>query len=658
MIPNACPVNRTGVLFLLLVGVGKLKVMTRLFATPDLLWALAVLPALAGLALWSQQRRRKLVVHLGPPGVIAGQIERMSGSWRTFVGWALGLIFLIAGAAGPHWGLGPPPPTAPGRDVVVVVDVSRSMLAQDALPSRLGKARDALREFADAVQSRGGHRLGLVAFAGQAAVVCPLTHDYDHFRAKLAALLADPPPHAVRAIGTEAVSGTRIGTGLQRAVSLLALEPQFRGAQGILLVSDGDDPAEDEEWRAGLAAAREAGLPVDVAGIGDSANDSPIPTSTGHLTFRGAEVRTKLQEGPLREIAARTGGTYLAIRTGPPALDAYFRDRVAMAATREAISGTLPQPIGRQVLFFSIALTFIVGTMFLLSPWAAVRVVLRSMRRAFSRTRRPAAVFAAFVFISAAPPAEWLRRGNDELAAGHPAAALVEFGRAAEWTTDPGRVAFNEGVALYHLGRFREAEMDFRRSLADATGGRRTRAFYNLGCSLLGESQGRIAGPLRAAVASFEQGLAGIRSDDPLADPLRHNLELAKRMLDTVRTASPNQTEESPDDRQPGRPPLPRGGPDDGNPPVGHDQGAAQTGPDGQPLPKGKTDGNSGPQTTDNRPPGKGQLPPLPDEDALSPLSFEDARAHLQKAVERIAAERRAQLDRTAPAAATRFPEW
>jgi Ca-activated chloride channel homolog len=633
--------------------------MTRFFTTPGLLWALAVLPALAGLALWSHRRRRNLVARLGPPGVITGQVERKRGGWRIFAGWMLGLTFLVAGAAGPHWGLGPPPPTAPGRDIVVVLDLSRSMLAQDALPSRLGRAKDALREFADAVQVRGGHRLALVAFAGQAAVICPLTHDYDHFRAKLAALSADPPPTAVRATGPDAVSGTRIGAGLQRAVSLLAPDLQFRGAQGILLISDGDDPAGDEEWRSGLAAAREYGVPVDVAGIGDPNADSPIPTVTGHLTFQGREVTTRLQEQPLREIAAaRTGGVYLSARTGPPALDAYFRDRVATTQTREAVAGTLPQPIGRQMLFFGIALTFIAGTILPISPWATAHGFLRATRQAFSRVRRPAAVVTALSLVSATPPAEWLQRGNDELAAGRTEAALAEFGRAAEWTTDPGRVAFNEGVALYRLGQFREAELHFRRSLADATGGRRMRAFYNLGCSLLEESQGRMAGPLRAAVASFEQGLDGIRHGDPLAEALRHNLELAKRLLATARAATPNQPDESPDDSQSGQSPSPPGGPDDGNPAVGRDPGAAQTGADGSTLPKGKTDGSTRPQTTDNRPPGKGHLPPLPDEDALSPLSPEDARAHLQQAAERIAAERRAQLQRTAPTGAARFPEW
>ena len=124
--------------------------LSRFFTTPALLWSLATLPALGLLLLIARRRKRTLLARLGPPGVIAGQIERPPGRWRAAVGWTLGLGLLAAAIAGPHWGLGPPPPTAPGRDIVVVLDLSRSMLAQDALPSRLGRSKDGLVEFAGA----------------------------------------------------------------------------------------------------------------------------------------------------------------------------------------------------------------------------------------------------------------------------------------------------------------------------------------------------------------------------------------------------------------------------------------------------------------------------------------------------------------------------
>jgi Ca-activated chloride channel family protein len=625
-------------------------VLTRFFTTPALLGTLAILPVLVVLALWARRRRRTLIARIGPPGVIAGQVERPTGGWRIAFGWTLGLALLSVGAAGPHWGLGPPPPTAPGRDIVVVLDVSRSMLAQDALPSRLDKSKDSLREFADAVQARGGHRLALVAFAGQAAVICPLTNDYDHFRAKLAALSADPPPSAVRGGG---VSGTRIGAGLRRAVDLL--DPQLRAAEEIVLVSDGDDPVGDEEWRVGLAAAREAGVLVDTVGVGDPNADSPIPTDAGRLRYQGADVLTRLHEPPLREIAARTGGVFVTARTGPLDIAALFRERIASAPTREAAAGTLPQPIGRQALFFALALTFIMGTMLTASPWAAARGSWQMMKSLLNRIRRPATVVTAFALVSATPPADWLRRGNDELSRGQPAAALAEYARAAERTTDPGVVAFNEGVALFRLGRFREAEQHFRRSLADATGGRRVRALYNLGAALVQESQGRRAGPLKSAVASFEQALEIVRRDDPLADDVRHNLELAKRLLATARAANPNQPDEPPDSPEP-HPPAPSPGTGDEPGTTQVREPTPQPGQDGKAP--GKADGNKAPQLSDKSPPGKGHLPPLPDEDVLSPLTPEDAAAHLERATERIAAERRARLKRTAPGPSTKFREW
>ena len=630
--------------------------MARFFTDPNLLWTLAVVPLLAGLALWARRRRRDVVARLGPPGVIAGQVERRSGLWRIMLGWTLGLIALVAGAAGPHWGVGPPPPTAPGRDIVVVLDLSRSMLAQDVLPSRLGKAKEALREFADAVQMRGGHRLALVAFAGQAAVISPLTHDYDHFRAKLAALSADPPPAAVRA-GAGAVSGTRIGAGLQRAVNLLSAEPQFRGAQGILLVSDGDDPAGDEEWRAGVAAAREAGVPVDVVGIGGPNADSLIPTASGHLTFQGTVVRTRLQEPPLREIAARTDGLYLAARTGPPELDAYFRDHVASAPTREAVAGTLPQPVGRQAWFFGLALAFIVGAMIPLSPRAAARGFSRAEtdlqsyapRTSFHRANSRRAPLPPRTGSSAAtrscspadrrqPCANSIRRRN-----GRPIPAVSPLTKAWHFTV---------------LADSAKPRCIFAAASATPPAGGAVRALYNLGCSLLEESQGRMAGPLRGAVAGFEAALATVRPGDPLADDVRHNLELAKRLLAVIPAAGPNQSDEPPDGPSPGEPASPSRGPDDGNPALARDPGGTPANSDDRPLPKGKPGDGSSPQTTDKRPPGKGHLPPLPDEDALSPMTPEDAQAHLEKAAERIAAERRAQLRATTPAATSRFPEW
>src|SRR6187200_1823667 len=166
--------------------------MTGLFANPELLWVLTLVPLLALLGWHGRRRRRETLARLGTLTVI----PHGRPIWRR-PGWAVVLALLTVAAAGPRWGIGSPSPTLPGCGAMLVVDLSRSMLANDALPSRLERAKSALGDLVDAVQHRGGHRLGIVAFAGRAQIVCPLTHDYDHVRSKLAGLTADPLPAAL-----------------------------------------------------------------------------------------------------------------------------------------------------------------------------------------------------------------------------------------------------------------------------------------------------------------------------------------------------------------------------------------------------------------------------------------------------------------------------
>jgi Ca-activated chloride channel family protein len=238
------------------------------------------------------------------------------------------LALLAIGLAGPQWGQdwvqG-----AGGRDLVVVLDMSRSMLAET--PSRFERAKAALVDLSNEVQKRGGHRLGLVVFAGKAKLVCPLTHDYDHFREAVEALDATDLPDDLRPEGN--ASGTRIGAGLREAVE--AHDERFHGYQEILLISDGDDPAGDEEWRSGITAAREKGIPVHTVGVGDPDNGSPIPTGDGPLVHDDKVVLTRLHEKPLEEIARLTGGKYTAAHTKALPLGELFHTRIEPRPDRE-----------------------------------------------------------------------------------------------------------------------------------------------------------------------------------------------------------------------------------------------------------------------------------------------------------------------------------
>jgi Ca-activated chloride channel family protein len=327
------------------------------------LWALgllAVLPALALLAMRAWRRRRQALALLGTmPALHRGAGRRLGdrlvrNTWQT-----AGLVFLVLGVAGPQWGqeAGAPGEIATGRDLVVVLDLSRSMLAE--LPSRQERALQALRDLAASLKARGGHRVALVVFAAHASLVFPLTNDYDHFREALDQQDAGNLQLALRARnGETSRSGTRIGEALRFAVA--AHDRRFKGAGDILLISDGDDPVGDDEWAEGAAEARQRGIPVYTVGVGDPGRASPIPTAKGPLRHGGQVVLTQLEERPLQEIARRTGGIYFPAHTHVMPLGKRFREVIAARGTHaetEASEPTLPLYRQHYAWFFAVALT-------------------------------------------------------------------------------------------------------------------------------------------------------------------------------------------------------------------------------------------------------------------------------------------------------------
>src|SRR5204863_3814044 len=125
--------------------------------------------------------------------------------------------------------------------------------------------------------------------------------DYDHFRETVRGFDRD---HLDPDLWPEdnAPSGTRIGEALALAAEAHGPD-EYRGAQDILLVSDGDDPANDGEWRRGARAAKRRNIPVHVAGVGTPGRPSPIPIEDEFYFHDGDKVWTKLEEKPLQEIA-------------------------------------------------------------------------------------------------------------------------------------------------------------------------------------------------------------------------------------------------------------------------------------------------------------------------------------------------------------------
>jgi Ca-activated chloride channel family protein len=325
------------------------------FAHPWLLWFLAALPVLVVLGVWSGRRRRLALARLGDPAAVEMQMASRRG-WRLLRGlcWLLGMVGLGVGMAGPQWGRDWDQSAAPGRDVVAVLDCSRSMLAET--PSRIERARQALLDLADAVEQRGGHRVALVVFAGKTKLACPLTHDYDHFRSRLEVLET-----LAQERDLEPGPGEKSGTRLGQALSLAATcdDSRFPNTRDILLLSDGDDPGRDAEWRTGAQAAVLLGIRVHTIGIGDPNTASVIRLDSGLLMHEGQPVHTRLEEAPLRAIAEMTGGTYTPARLRTVPLGSLYLDTIANQPQREDSDDALPVYHQRYVWFLAPAFGFL-----------------------------------------------------------------------------------------------------------------------------------------------------------------------------------------------------------------------------------------------------------------------------------------------------------
>jgi Ca-activated chloride channel family protein len=335
--------------------------LRHVFAHPWMLWFLVALPVLIALGAWSARRRWQALARLGDPATVDMQLASRRG-WRRLRGLCLllGFLGLGIGMAGPQWGRDWDQSAAPGRDLVVVLDCSRSMLAET--PSRLERARDALVDLADVIERRGGHRLALVLFAGKAQLACPLTHDYDHFLSKLDNLEA-----VAQGRDLEPRPGDKSGTRLGLALSLAAACDETRLAEmrDILLLSDGDDPLRDAEWRNGARVAVALGIRVHTVGIGDPNTASVIRLDSGPLKHDGQPVFTRLEEAPLREIAELTGGTYTSARTRTLPLGSLYLDLIEHLPEREDNDDALPVYQQRYALFLAPALGFLMLFTFL-----------------------------------------------------------------------------------------------------------------------------------------------------------------------------------------------------------------------------------------------------------------------------------------------------
>jgi Ca-activated chloride channel family protein len=270
------------------------------FAEPHWLWLAVLAPlVLAALQRYSAWARRKQLAQIAAPHFV-GELTRTVSPVRRALKQAL-LVLAAAGVglalARPQWGEQTEVSHLFGQDTVFILDCSRSMLASDVVPSRLQRAKLAILDY---IQRRGHGRIGLVAFAGQAFLQCPLTFDYGAFQEALMAIDDKTIP----------VPGTDVGRALDEATHAM---DKTQRPKLLVLLTDGED-LEQGGVRTAEALGKE-GVVVFTVGVGTPAGgEIQLVNEQGKPEFvrdsRGEVVCSRLDEPTLRAIAQATHGTY------------------------------------------------------------------------------------------------------------------------------------------------------------------------------------------------------------------------------------------------------------------------------------------------------------------------------------------------------------
>lgn len=504
-----------------------------------LLW---VVPVLAFLLIWAFRRRDRDLARWCQPGLWSRMIPARN-TWASY--WKGGLLllavlFLVLTAARPQIGSRILTVKRKGIDVIVALDTSESMLAEDLKPNRITRARQEIQALIDRLR---GDRIGLVAFSGDAFVQCPVTMDYAAARMFLRYMDTNLVP----------VPGTSIARAIEVATG--AFDQKENKFKALVLITDGED--HEGKVMDAARAAKEKGVRIFAVGIGTEQGEPiPIRDAQGNIRdykrdAKGEVILSRCDAGTLQEICRVTGGSYHDGSSGSMALDQLYGE-IDKMEQREMEGGIVTQYEDRYgyfaaVALFLLALEWLIGT-----------------KRRFPRPRRAAEKAGP----AGSPPAGG-RPGLDDAAAFARAGRRIGLGiglllalgagtaradsgaRAyAKGKYDAARDAYEAytvkhpedprgeydlGTALHRTGEMEPAENALRRAVSVEDPTLRAKAFYNLGNTQVRK------GDLKSALESYKMALRY----DPDDEDTKVNLELVDRLLQSTPPDSSGQQQNS-----------------------------------------------------------------------------------------------------------------
>lgn len=499
------------------------------FAEPQWFLALLLVPALGALYFWSQKRSDTLIAKIVAPRLkeqLAGAVSRGVRLFKAILV-LVALALTVVTLARPQMGFTEREIKQRGRDILIAVDTSRSMLATDVTPTRLARAKLVAQDLMRLVR---GDRIGLIAFAGSSFLQAPLTLDYNAVLTSLEELDTTIIPKG----------GTNIAAAIREA------EEAFGKGEGqtraLVIFTDGEELDTD-----GITAAKKAaeqGIRIFTVGIGSGEGSLiPIRADGGGSDFvrdaAGKPVQSRLDEARLREIAAAGGGFYQPL-SAEAAREIFEKGILPMEMTENG-QMTSRLPVERYAWPLG-------GAVALLVLW-----MLLGDRRRPVRVARPA--LAALALLASMAGTQGAT-GVEEYASEEYDKALADFSQQLKSDPNSIKLQYNIGAAAYKLGDYGKAVDHFTKALLSEDKKLREDASYNLGNSLVrrGESakgNEEKKADWKNAIQHYTEAL----NLEPKNKQAEENREIVKKMLEDLEKQEEEQKkqdnkEQNKDDKQ------------------------------------------------------------------------------------------------------------
>lgn len=440
------------------------------------------------------------------------------------------MVLLIFSLARPRWDFEWRELKQSGHDIVIALDLSKSMLATDMSPNRLERAK---REIIDLLQLLQGDRVSIVAFAGVSFVYTPLTVDYRLVDMFLKQMSVDLIP----------VQGTEIGEALETSIKALekASSAETQG-KSIILITDGEDQSSSEVLTV-AKNAKEKGIKIYTVGIGSEVG-APIPLPEGGFKKdkQGNIVVTKLGESTLQNISAATDAFYVRSSTGTMDLDRIYQDIRASSEGEEG--GVVRQKIWKErfQIFLGIALFLLLLEFFLGAT--------KGPRR--KKWGKVLSVFAVFILPLLSPPETYA----SDVKEGEKAFEAKDYEKAAETFLEaeiknPGETqhVYNRGVSQAFNKQYEEAAQAFQKSARSEDKELAKKSLFNLGNTHVQQ------GKLEDAVKSYEQALkikpeADKKSSSSFDEKIQENLQWTQKKIEELKQQEQNKKDQENKDQE------------------------------------------------------------------------------------------------------------